>query len=185
MTLKADIRISEPADEQAIAAVARAAFGEVQGQEIAALISDLTADDSAQPILSLVAVTRGDVVGHLLFSRAAVTANEQENPAAILAPLAVLPEFQSQGIGGDLIREGLDQLMSAGVALVFVLGDPGYYMRHGFTPAKTSGFDAPYPIPAELEDAWMVQALRPGVIGAVKGQVSCPDALDDPKHWCE
>ena len=67
----------------------------------------------------------------------------------ILAPLAVLPEAQSTGIGGQLIKEGLNQLKKSGVDLVFVLGHPDYYPRSGFTTAGVLGYEAPYPIPEE------------------------------------
>jgi putative acetyltransferase len=69
--------------------------------------------------------------------------------------------------------------------LVFVLGHPDYYPRHGFEPAGPQGLDAPYPIPAAHEDAWMVLALRPGVIGKLRGRVVCADALDKPEYWRE
>ena len=65
---------------------------------------------------------------------------------AILAPLAVVPDAQGQGIGGALIEHGLSLLQRSGVGLVFVLGHPGYYPRHGFEPAGRLGFDAPFPI---------------------------------------
>jgi putative acetyltransferase len=105
--------------------------------------------------------------------------------SAILAPLSVHTENQSQGIGGQLIEEGLKELKASGVELVFVLGHPDYYQRYGFSTAGTKGFDAPYPIPPENSDAWMVQELHPGIIECVSGQVICADALNDLKHWQE
>lgn len=179
------IRSSKYADSQAIADVALAAFGDEEGPEIAALVFNLLADASAEPMQSLVAVIGGEVVGHVLFTNAAVLAQDNGVPAAILAPLAVLPEVQSRGIGGQLIREGLSRLSEAGVGLVFVLGHPSYYPRYGFSPAGALSLEAPYPIPAENADAWMVQSLRPGLIGRVKGQVKCADALNDLKYWRE
>ena len=83
----------------------------------------------------------------------------------MLAPLAVVPECQKQGVGGTLVKHGLELLSKSGVDLVFVLGYPEYYTRHGFAPAGVRGFDAPYPIPEKNSDAWMVFELRPGVIG--------------------
>ena len=66
-----------------------------------------------------------------------------------------------------------------------MLGHPGYYPRYGFSAAGVRGFDAPYPIPPQNGDAWMVQELRSGVIGRVSGEVICADALYNPKHWRE
>jgi predicted N-acetyltransferase YhbS len=121
------VRKAEESDRRAIADVVTAAFGPGEGPEIVQLIADLVADTSAQPVLSLVATTGDRVVGHVLFSRARVETEGRELSATILAPLAVDPEFQSRGIGGQLVMEGLRQLAEVGLDLVFVLGHPDYY----------------------------------------------------------
>lgn len=172
-------------DSESIAAVIHAAFGDVQGREIAELVADLLRDPTAEPCLSLVAAFGDRVIGHVLFTNTSISGTSREVRSAILAPLAVHPEYQNQGIGGRLIAEGLKQLSDAGVELVFVLGDPDYYSKHGFSPAGVKGFDAPYPIPTEHADAWMVQELRPGAVNEISGRVICADALNDPKHWVE
>jgi putative acetyltransferase len=179
------VRKAFESDKQAISDVVIAAFGDVQGQEIADLITNLLADPSAQPLLSLVATTNDSVVGHILFSKVRIKHSKRIVSAAILAPLSVHPEYQNQGIGGRLITEGLKRLKAAGVELVFVLGHPDYYPKYAFSAAGIKGFDASYPIPPENSGAWMVQELLPGVIGHVNGQVICADALNDPKYWRE
>lgn len=161
------------------------AFGPEQGPEIAALVEALLRDPTAEPRLSLLAFEDDRPIGHILFTRARVSASGEAPAAAILAPLAVIPESHSRGVGGELIRGGLRRLRESGVDLVFVLGHPGYYPRYGFQPAGALGFDAPYPIPEKDAGAWMVQELRPGVIGTVRGTVRCADALDRPEHWRE
>jgi predicted N-acetyltransferase YhbS len=180
------IRESVDADSRAIADLVLRAFGASEGEEIRDLIADLLVDQSARPLLSLVASAKQQLVGHILFSHATIEhASREDVPAAILAPLAVQPEAQRQGIGGRLIREGLARLSSAGADLVFVLGYPAYYTRHGFVPAAHQGFESPYPIPVEHADAWMVQALRSEVPGSISGRVHCANALRDPKYWRE
>ena len=69
--------------------------------------------------------------------------------------------------------------------LVFVLGHSGYYPRFGFMPVVRLGLEAPFPIPDEDSDAWMVLGLRPGLLGRVEGRVACADALSRPEHWRE
>ena len=179
------LRKALESDKQAISDIVIAAFGNVQGQEIADLITDLLEDPSAQPLLSLVVTADDNVVGHILFTNARIKHSQRMVFSAILAPLSVHTEYQNQGIGGQLIKEGLKQLKATGVELVFVLGHPGYYPKYGFSAAGIKGFDAPYPIPPENSDAWMVQELHPGIIGCVSGQVICAEALYDPKHWRE
>lgn len=180
------IRATTEADRAAILAVHERAFGPEQGPEIAELVAALLADETAAPRLSLVAEADGRAVGHVLFTAVRIQEETgQEVSARILAPLAVSTERQREGIGGSLIREGLRRLEASGVELVFVLGDPGYYARFGFRPAWGLGYEAPHPIPPEHEDAWMVRALKAGVVGRVRGRLRCAEALDEPRHWHE
>ena len=182
--MRAEIRSTEDDDLPVILGLVASAFGEAEGPEVAELVKDLLADRTAQPTLSLAAIADGEIVGYLLFSRVRIEGGTAV-PAAILAPLAVRPDRQQQGIGGQLIREGLRRLQDAGTDLVFVLGHPGYYPRYGFAPAGVRGFEASYPIPEKNADAWMVQELRPGVIGRVSGKVRCAKMLDKPEYWRE
>ncbi len=178
------IRRSGEADRAAIEVVHRSAFGD-QGEEIVELVNDLFEDETARPLLSLVAETDAGLAGHILFTRVRIQPQCQSVSARILAPLAVCSEFQGQGVGGGLIDEGLKQLAESGVDLVFVLGHPGYYPKFGFQTAGLVGLQAPHSIPSEHAGAWMVQELCPGVIGRVKGKLQCSDVLNQPEHWRE
>jgi putative acetyltransferase len=162
--------------------VERAAFGHDAEAE---LVRDLLNDPSASPLLSLLALEGERAVGHVLFTSARLKETPAAAAIALLAPLAVVPDLQRQGVGGKLIERGLRLLSDAGVDLVFVLGHPEYYPRHGFEPAGRLGYAAPFPIPDEHADAWMVQALRPGVVGSVRGTIICADALNKPEYWRE
>ncbi|MFW5860663.1 MAG: GNAT family N-acetyltransferase [Spirochaetota bacterium] len=179
------IRHTTAEDEPRVIQVHLEAFGQQHGPEIAGLVKDLLHDQTAQPMLSLAAEQNGELVGHVLFSRAELAEAGQPVSVRILAPLAVIPEHQSTGVGTLLISHGLEMLRQGGVDLVFVLGHPDYYPRSGFTPAGVRGLEAPYPIPGKDADAWMVQELRPGILGKVQGTVRCCEALDKPEHWRE
>ncbi|NEN89218.1 MAG: N-acetyltransferase [Okeania sp. SIO3H1] len=182
------IRKALDSDLDDVLSVERAAFGSDECVEIVQL---LLGDDSAKPIISLLAFQENRAVGHIMFSRATLEPNtdslESNDPLSIsiLGPLAVMPDVQKQGIGGKLIKNGLDILSKSGVDLVFVLGHPTYYPRFGFKPAGNLGFEPSYPIPEKNADAWMVQELRPGIIGNFSGKIICADSLDDPKYWRE
>ena len=176
------IREASDLDLNDVLSVERLAFGH---DDEAELVRNLLSDPSAQPILSLLAFRDDVAVGHILFTAAHLTNNQNTIKISILAPLAVVPDAQRQGIGGKLIERGLQLLSRSGVDLVFVLGHPEYYPRHGFKPAGCLGFEATYPIPHEHADAWMVQALRPEIIGTVRGKVVCADALNKPEYWRE
>jgi putative acetyltransferase len=97
------IREATELELSALLAVERNAFGEEEGSEIVELVSNLLADPSAKPLLSLVALENEQVIGHILFTRAQVDTFEQI-PSVILAPLAVAQNRQNQGIGGLLIK---------------------------------------------------------------------------------
>ncbi len=178
------VRIREAVDQDLpdILSVTEAAFGQ---DEEAKLVKALLRDPSAQPSLSLVALKDARPVGHILFTTARLTSTAKPAAIVILAPLSVVPDMQRQGIGGQLVEAGLRRLSESGVDLVFVLGHPAYYPRHGFTPAGRLGFETPYPIPEKNADAWMVKALSPDMIGVVQGKVRCADAMSDPVYWHE
>ena len=176
------IRNTSDSDLNDILHIQKEAFGYDKESH---LVNSLLLDDSAKPLLSLLATDRGESVGHILFTKVLITGNENSISARILAPLAILPHAQDKGVGGKLIKEGLRNLSGSNVDLVFVLGHPGYYPRYGFKPAGALGFEAPYPIPEKDAGAWMVQELRPGVIGSISGKVICANTLNEPEHWRE
>ena len=156
----------------------RAAFG---GPTEADLVRAILTDPSAQPVLSLLASGDGRLLGHVLFSR--VRCGDPAAKAAILAPLAVHPAAQGKGIGSRLVDAGLQQLAEEGVALAFVLGDPAYYRRFGFTPAAPLGLAAPYALPDAYAEAWRVKELQDGAAARLRGTVTCCDALMQPALW--
>ena len=178
------IRESTESDLINLLNVEKQAFGEDEGPEVVDLVKGLLNDPTAKPLLSLIALKGQRVIGHILFTKARINENDQIS-VAILAPLAVIPDAQRQGVGGKLIAEGLSMLTESGVELVFVLGHPNYYPRYGFKPAGIHGFEAPYPMPEEIATAWMVQELSPGIIGNVRGRVLCANKLDRPEYWRE
>lgn len=147
------------------------------------LVADLLQDPTAQPSLSLLAYEEGRPIGHVLFTRARLLGAVGEVSSAILAPLAVIPAFQRRGVGRALIEHGARRLASSGVHLLFVLGHPSYYPRCGFEPAIPHGLLAPYPIVPE--EAWMVRALAPDLLGSIRGKVACATCLDKPEYWRE
>lgn len=181
-----EIRKSNNSDKIEIKKIHLAAFGEEKGAVIAKLALDLLADKTAMPILSLVAIENNNIIGHIIYTKVQITGTNQPVIAQILAPLAVHPDAQSKGVGSKLINEGLKQLKESGTELVFVLGHPLYYPRCGFMPkAGKLGFEAPYFIPEEHAEAWMVQELNGKTIGTISGKVQCSEVLNQPEHWRE
>lgn len=179
------IRTSTESERKEILNIHNQAFGEEKGPVIAKLVDDLLNDETAMPILSLVAVENNKLVGHILYTKAIITQTEISLSAQILAPLAILPKEQNRGIGEKLINEGIKLLKALGTELVFVLGHPNYYPRCGFIPAGEQGFEAPYPIPDEHAEAWMIQELNGDVLKKTSGKIQCSRVLNEPQHWRE
>jgi len=132
----------------------------------AALVDALRAN--ARPYVSLVAVVHEEVVGHIFFSPVSVESEAGGFTAMGLAPMAVLPEHQNQGIGSQLVREGLKECRRIGQNIVVVLGHPNYYPRFGFAPASLKGLRSEYDVPDEV---FMVMELTEGALNGRRGLV--------------
>ena len=156
------IRPETEADEPAVSCMITAAFG---GSEEADLVRALRRDGDV--ILSVVAERGGDILGHVLFSRMFIGTSDGRRVAAVaLAPLAVAPTSQRQGIGEALTRHGLDRLRHQRESIVIVVGHPAYYPRFGFSSTLTRDLESPFD-----RDAFMALELVPGALDGISGRV--------------
>jgi len=163
------IRSVSPDDLGAIRCVHMAAFP--TGIE-ADLVDKLTGSGDA--LISLVAEDAGRIVGHVLFSRMDVEADERVVAGMGLGPVAVLPPRQSQGIGASLIHSGLRIAESRRTDIVFVVGDPEFYQRFGFDAATAAPFQSPYAGPH-----FQALVLRPGFKLPRWGRADYPAAFTE------
>lgn len=161
------IRTSTPADAEAIAALNRAAFG---GEEEVGIVERLRGDGLVA--VELVAEQGGAIIGHILLSWLPTEMDGRSVKALALAPMAVRPGLQKQGIGGRLIMAALDEARAAGAQAVIVLGHPGYYPRFGFSAALAQNLASPF-----SGDAFMALELVPGALAGQRGSVSYPSAF--------
>ena len=137
--IAAAVRPETPDDHAEIRRLLEAAFGRA---EEADMLDKLRRDHDL--VLSLVAWDGEAALAHVGFSRLWVDQDGRRFPAVALAPLAVLPAQQRQGIGGYLVREGHARLRAAGEKLVIVLGDPDYYRRFGYRHDLAAEFGTPF-----------------------------------------
>jgi putative acetyltransferase len=165
------VRAELPEDAPAVRRINEAAFG---GTAEASLVDVLRAEGAV--ILSMVAVsgptgcdeTGGLPVAHALFSPMTIGAGETATTAVGMGPVAVLPEWQGQGIGTMLVETSLEILRMAHFSAVVVLGHPGFYSRFGFLPAKQWGLTLDMDVP---EEAFMALELRAGSLAGTAGEV--------------
>jgi putative acetyltransferase len=158
-----NFRRESPADIPAIHSVVLAAFGQ-PGE--ADLVSALRRAGALT--LSAIATIDDRIVGHVAYSPILIRSESQVAHALALAPVAVSPDFQRQGIGSGLVRWSLDECRRAGHQLVIVVGEPAYYHRFGFVEARPHGIKCPFEVPSE---AFMLLELAPNAARGCAGTV--------------
>ncbi len=135
------IRPATGGDVAAIDALLRRSF---PAADEALLVQRLCVDGDM--VLTLVADDEdsGELAGMVAFSRMTVEAGGRVIPGVALAPVAVTASYRRQGVAEALVQAGLNHLGDAGAAVCFVLGNPRYYGRFGFSAAHAEGFASPY-----------------------------------------
>jgi putative acetyltransferase len=123
-----------------------------------------TLREQAKPYVSLVAEVDGEIAGHIMFSP--VTIAQDSGNFMGLAPMAVAPARQRDGIGSGLVRVGLLRCKRLGTAAIVVLGHPDYYPRFGFVPASRFGICCEYDVPDEV---FMALELQLGGLEGISG----------------
>ena len=157
------VRAEEIQDRDAVHRINELAFGQ---PDEANLVDALRS--KASPFISLVAIVDEQIAGHIFFSPVTIESGEGGFEAMGLAPMAVLPEYQNQGIGSQLVREGLKECGRIGHDIVVVLGHPEFYPRFGFAPASLKGLRSEYDV---RDEVFMVAELSEGALGGRRGLV--------------
>lgn len=166
-----NIRPEQPEDLSLIQVVNEVAFG----QPAEANLVD-TLRSACPDVVSLVAVSDGQIVGHIFFSPVIVSDNVHQVKGMGLAPMAVLPEYQRRGIGSSLVESGLRILGTQNCPFVIVLGHAEYYPRFGFVPASRYGLDCQWAgVP---DEAFMVLVLDETAMSGVSGVARYREEFD-------
>lgn len=156
------VRPERPEDVAAIRAVNEAAFGQSAEADITDALRFASPD-----VLSLVALSEETIVGHIFFSPVKVEGGSRTIQGMGLAPMAVLPERQRQGIGSRLFEAGLRILRKQDCPFVIVLGHPGFYPRFGCALASRCGLTCQWEgVP---DEALMVLVFDEAAMAGVTG----------------
>ncbi len=89
--------------------------------------------------LSFVAIVDGDIVGHIICSKAEVRALNGITPVLNIGPISVLPEYQRKGVGKALITKMIEEAKQLGYGAILFFGRPEYYPQFGFKEASLFG----------------------------------------------
>jgi len=155
------IRAERSEDASRVRHVNERAFGRPTEADLVERLRGACADS-----LSLVADDDA-VVGHILFTPVVVESAGRRVLGMGLAPMAVLPDRQRQGIGSQLARRGLSILGERGCPLIVVIGHPEYYPRFGFEPGSAHGLASQWEgVP---EAAFMVLVLDMHAMAGISG----------------
>ncbi len=154
MTTTPELCVEAAGDEAAIEEVVTRAFGQTAE---ARLVATLRKNEGLT--FSAVARVDGRVVGHVAYSPLSLGGLAVDPPVLALAPVAVLPDMQRQGIGSKLVRWSLEELRRRMIPGVIVLGEPEFYGRFGFVAATAFSIRCPFEVPAGY---FMALELQPG-----------------------
>ena len=128
------------------------------------LVNSLRTTNNFIPELALVAINANKIVGYILFTKIKIG----DYTELALAPLAVLPEYQRQGIGRSLIEKGHKIAKQLGYHYSIVLGSEKYYSRFGYVPAIQYGINAPFEVPNRNFMAIKLNDIDTKITGIVK-----------------
>lgn len=166
-----EVREEKLQDHEDISTILQKAFG---GEDEVKLVSRIRESRHFVPELSLVALhNRRDPVGYILFSEITISTEKEKLTSLALAPVAVVPELQGEGVGSMLIKDGMMRATSLGYRHVVVLGHQDYYPRFGFVPASEQNISGPF----DAGEAFMVKELKKDALKDVSGEVIYPNAF--------
>lgn len=170
------IRQEQPSDHKIVFNLIKSAFeNEVYtDHKEQYLVERLRKSDVFIPELSLVAERNGEIVGYILLTKLKIKDDNFEYDSLALAPVAVLPEYHNQGIGGLLINKAHEISRNLGHTSVILLGHAGYYPKFGYKLTKDFAIKLPFDVP---DENCMAIELTPDALKNVKGMVEYPSAF--------
>lgn len=175
--MKINVREAVEQDDAAIQKVVEAAFKneEMSDHTEHELIMRIKTSDAYIPELSLVAENHLEIVGHIMLSKIEIIDEHELHHSLALAPVSVLPDYQHQGIGSELIHRAIEIAEKAGYSSIIVLGHHTYYPKFGFQRASDYNIYPPFDVPDEY---FMVRPLNGQHLKNIKGTVKYSEAFE-------
>lgn len=152
------------------------AFEKEEGKAVAELVIAFFLHPET---ISINATRDEKIVGNVLFTPF-IFKDHPNKKCYLLAPLGVLPDYQLQGVGRELVQTGIESLKAIGADAIFVLGVPTYYPQYGFVLAEQQ---TPYPDLLTKPEAWMVLELNAGVKNQLSGETRAIEPFMKAGFW--
>jgi predicted N-acetyltransferase YhbS len=170
MAAEITIRTERPDDAPAIADVVVRAYADVTYSDYREhlMIERLREADTYSPELSLLAEIDGEAIGHILLTKAYILCPNRSVATLALAPLSVVPEHQSRGIGKRLVKAAEQRAADLGFGSILLVGIPAYYPQFGFEPLSRYPITLPFEAP---DNNCMIMPLAPRALEGVSGTV--------------
>jgi predicted N-acetyltransferase YhbS len=170
MEAKIVIRAERPGDAPTITDVVLRAYADVTYSDHREhlMIERLRETDAYNPALSLLAEIDGEAAGHILLTTACILGAHSDVATLALAPLSVVPEHQSCGVGKRLVRAAIQRAADLGFGSILLVGIPSYYRQFGFELLNRYPITLPFDAP---DDNCMMLPLAPEALFGVAGQV--------------
>lgn len=162
------IRGERPDDSAKITDVVRRAYADVSHSDHREhlMIQRLRETNAYIPALSLLAEVREEAVGHIFLTQAYIRNGQSAVATLALAPLSVIPEAQSRGVGKRLVGAAHQRAIELGFATILLVGNPGYYPQFGYERLSRYPITLPFDAP---DENCMVLALKPHALDGVAG----------------
>ncbi|MDT6981431.1 N-acetyltransferase [Levilactobacillus zymae] len=176
--MKLSFETIQPTDFDQVDQIVTDAFAPVaesHGREVA-FLHQLRNTYEYQPSFEMVAKPDTDsVVGHGILTPVTVRGNRHTTKILALAPLAVHPDWQAQGVGSRLLSELEVRARLEGYPAISVVGDSNYYGQRGYVMAEEFSIHNSRMVPMGNH---LIKPLTPGALAHVGGMLEYPSAFD-------
>lgn len=171
------IRNETPADYAAVEHLTREAFWNVYrpGCMEHYVLHVLRDDPAFVPELDLVMEQDGQIIGHVMYMRAAITTNDgREIPIMTFGPISIRPDLQRRGLGKHLLETSMEKAMALGAGALCIEGNLDFYGKSGFVVAGTRGIRYHGEPDQEIVPYFLLKELKPGFLNGVTGVYHTP-----------
>ena len=180
------IRRETPSDYDAVEHLTREAFWNVYrpGCTEHYVVHALRKDPAFVPELDLVMERNGQLIGHVMYMRAKITADDgRELPVMTFGPISIHPDFQRQGLGKRLLDESMERARELGAGALCIEGNIAFYGKSGFVVAGTKGIRYHGEPEQEMVPYFLLKELQPGFLDGVTGVYHTPQGyyVDETK----